>query len=237
MTPSFPFWLHALSILSLVLGMLCALVIVFDETRRPQTMWIMNAVWPLTALYAGVFGLVFYWRWSRSKSDHATAGAEQAPWSVSVAKATTHCGAGCTLGDIIAEWTAFLIPAIAVAFGWKTLFTEKMFAIWVLDFVLAFLIGILFQYFTIQPMRHLSVRAGLVAALKADGASITAWQIGMYGAMAAIQFLWFRAAYGAMAPTDCPEFWFAMQLAMLCGFATSFPANAALMHFGLKEPM
>lgn len=59
---------------------------------------------------------------------------------------------------------------------------------WVVDYVLAFLFGIAFQYFTIKPMRGLSPRAGLIAALKANSLSLTAWQLGMYGWMAVAVF-------------------------------------------------
>ena len=156
---------------------------------------------------------------------------------VAVAKGTSHCGAGCALGDIIAEWLAFSIPAVAVAFGWRSLFGEKTFAVWILDFLIAFLFGVVFQYFTIKPMRNLSVQDGVVAALKADTASITSWQVGMYGAMAILQFLWFRRAFGVIAKVDTPEFWFAMQIAMLCGFCTAFPVNWWLISTGLKERM
>ena len=34
-----------------------------------------------------------------------------------------------------------------------------------------------------------------------------------------------------------PEFWFAMQIAMLAGFATAFPTNWWLIRKGLKEKM
>lgn len=40
-----------------------------------------------------------------------------------------HCGAGCTLGDIVAESLVLAFPAIAIWAGWKTSFSEKMFAI------------------------------------------------------------------------------------------------------------
>jgi hypothetical protein len=154
-----------------------------------------------------------------------------------VMKGTSHCGAGCTLGDIIVEWSAFAFPALAVWFGWHTVFSEKTFAVWIPDFIVAFLLGIVFQYFTIKPMRGLSVGAGVVAAVKADIASITAWQVGMYGLMAIIQFLWFKPAYGGIAKVASPEFWFAMQLAMLAGFATSYPVNWWLIRSGVKEKM
>lgn len=87
----------------------------------------------------------------------------------------------------------FFVPAIAVWFGYTTLFSEKMFAVWILDFIFAFAIA--FQYFTIKPMRNLSVREGLVAALKADTLALTAWQIGMYGLMAFAQFHVFSGCF------------------------------------------
>jgi hypothetical protein len=46
-----PAWLHYTSIFFLFLGGLCAAIIVVDEWRHPQRMWIMNLVWPLTALF------------------------------------------------------------------------------------------------------------------------------------------------------------------------------------------
>ena len=159
------------------------------------------------------------------------------PFPVMVGKGASHCGAGCTLGDIIAEWFAFGVPAIAVALGWKTLFNEKIFAVWILDYVLAFGIGVMFQYFTIKPMRDLSVKEGIVAALKADFFSITAWQVGMYGFMAFAQLVWFTSAFGGQAKVNTPEFWFVMQIAMICGFVTSYPVNWILIKVGLKEKM
>ncbi len=92
------------------------------------------------------------------------------------------------LGDVVAEWLAFLVPAVAVWFGWHSLFDEKMYAVWGLDFVCAFALGIVFQYYAIVPMRGLSPGRGLIAAIKADTLSLIAWQVGMYGFMAFAQF-------------------------------------------------
>ena len=50
-----PAWLHYLSWGFLVLGALCALVIAGDELKRPQHMWIMNIVWPVTALFGTIW--------------------------------------------------------------------------------------------------------------------------------------------------------------------------------------
>lgn len=159
------------------------------------------------------------------------------PFPIMVANGSLHCGSGCTLGDIVAEWLAFAVPAVAVAFGWKTLFAEKMFAVWIPDFLLAYAFGILFQYFTIAPMRGLSFGKGLIAAAKADTISITSWQVGMYGFMAFANLYIFQHVLGTRLEVNSPEFWFMMQIAMLFGFATSYPANWWRLKRGLKEKM
>jgi hypothetical protein len=102
--------------------------------------------------------------WGRTRGSEGGVHREP-PFAVSVLTGTSHCGAGCTLGDLIAEWAAFFFPAIAIWFGYGSLFAEKTFAIWIPDFLLAFAIGVAFQYFAIQPMRHLEVGEGIKAAL------------------------------------------------------------------------
>ena len=242
-----PHWLHLVSIFALVLGFIAAGVIMIDEVRHPQHMWIMNVVWPVVALFGTVLTTWAYFRYGRLATMEAAmnlksgarepSGKSVTPFPVMVGKATLHCGSGCTLGDICAEWLAFAFPAIAVWFGWHWLFSEKMFAVWVLDFIFAFAIGISFQYFTIVPMRHLKMRAGVRAALKADALSLTAWQIGMYGFMAFASLYYFRHVLGVKLEVDSVEFWFMMQIAMLCGFLTSYPVNWWLLRSGIKEMM
>lgn len=233
---TFPSWLHVVSTASIVLALVCAAIIVIDELRYPQKMWVMNAVWPLTALFGSVLWLIAYYLWGRNVPDSDVAKVDR-PFAAAVMKGTSHCGAGCALADIVVEWAAFVFPAIAVWFGWHGFFAEKTFAVWIPDFLVAFLFGILFQYSSIKPMRDLSPLQALRAAIKADIASITAWQLGMYGLMAAIQFFWFRRGYGGIASVASPEFWFAMQIAMLAGFATSYPVNRWLVRLGVKEEM
>ncbi|WP_243634804.1 DUF4396 domain-containing protein [Roseicella frigidaeris] len=94
-----------------------------------------------------------------------------------------------------------------------------------------------FQYFTIKPMRNLSVGAGLVQAVKADALSLTAWQVGMHGFMAFASLYFFRHLLGVRLETNSVEFWFMMQLAMICGFVTSYPVNWWLIRNGIKEKM
>ncbi|MCM5551838.1 DUF4396 domain-containing protein [Pleomorphomonas sp. NRK KF1] len=237
-----PAWLHTTALLSLAAGFVIAFWIGVDEWRRPQRMWIMNLVWPITALFGTFITLVGYLLYGRqpAKSDTKESDdrpKEEIPFPVMVAKGATHCGSGCTIGDLLAEWLAFSVPAVAVWLGWNTLFEEKMFAVWILDFLFAFAIGVAFQYFTIKPMRQLSVRQGLIQAVKADALSLSAWQIGMYAFMAFAQFQIFRGLLGVPLEVATPEFWFMMQIAMLFGFITSYPVNWWLMSKAIKERM
>ena len=64
------------------------------------------------------------------------------------------------------------------------IFAKKIFAVWIVDFIFAFAFGMVFQYFTIAPMRGLWFGQESGPAIKADTLSLTAWQIGMYGFMA-----------------------------------------------------
>lgn len=222
MPAEIPDWLYLLSIIGLIAGGISALIIVFDILAgHRQHMWIMNLVWPITALWGGPVALWAYFKVGRLSTHRAMQAAKQRdeeppskkkPFALSVAAGTTHCGAGCSLGDLVAEWFVVLVPL--------TLFGEKVFGAWALDFALAFLFGIAFQYFTIVPMKQLSPGRGLIAALKADTLSLSAWQVGMYGWMAVVIF----GLFGEI-PKMNPVFWFMMQIAMCVGFVTSYPAN------------
>lgn len=105
MHPDFPHWRHVLATVSLILGTVCAVIIALDEVRRPQKMWIMNIVWPVTALFGSLLWLAAYYRWGRTPAD-PDAEQEKPPFPIMAGKGSSHCGAGCTLGDIIAEWAA-----------------------------------------------------------------------------------------------------------------------------------
>lgn len=242
-----PAWLHVLSIGFVVFGLVCAGIIAIDVWRHPQHMWIMNVVWPLVALFGTAWILWQYFVYGRLATREAAQNAMHhqqdppnrrlTPFPLMVANGTLHCGSGCALGDLIAEWLAFAVPAVAVAFGWHSLFQEKTFAVWILDFLLAYGFGIIFQYFTIAPMRGLSMAEGIWAAIKADTISITAWQVGMYAFMAFANFYLFRHLLRTRLEVDSFAFWFMMQIAMMCGFVTSYPANWWLLKSGIKEKM
>jgi uncharacterized protein DUF4396 len=107
-----------------------------------------------------------------------------------------------------------------------------VFGEWTLDYILALLIGVTFQYAAISPMLHQTGARIWWRALKIEFLSLTAWQVGMYGWMALVIFVWF----GPIPPTHI-EFWFLMQLTMACGFLASYPMNWWLVKVGIKSAM
>jgi hypothetical protein len=227
-----PVWLHDLSLACLLAGAVCALVILADLVRNPQPMRIMNVVWPVKALFGTIVVLWQYFCYGRANAPD-----RQTPFPIAVANGALHCGAGCTLGDIAAEWLIVFAPPVAVWFGWRGWFHDRIFATWIVDFLFAYAFGVAFQYFAIAPMRNLSFGKALWAAVKADTLSLTAWQVGMYGFMALAKFYLFGVLLGAALMTNSVEFWFMMQIAMLFGFATAYPMNWQLIRAGIKERM
>ncbi|MFW6061798.1 MAG: DUF4396 domain-containing protein [Planctomycetota bacterium] len=64
-----------------------------------------------------------------------------------------------------------------------------------------------------------------------------AGQVGMYGWMAIACFAIFLPIWNHKLHADSWEFWFMMQIAMLFGFATSYPVNWWLLKKNIKERM
>ena len=147
------------------------------------------------------------------------------PFWKTVFVGVTHCGGGCTLGDIIAEWGVFLTGF--------TLYSSNLLTEYILDFTLALLLGIVFQYFAIVPMRDLSFGEGVKAAIRADALSLVAFEIGLFGWMALMHFVFFDPP---LEPNN-PVYWFMMQIGMVIGFGTSYPMNWFLIQKGIKEAM
>lgn len=74
------------------------------------------------------------------------------PGHAATAVAVAHCGAGCTLGDMVAEFAVFGLggQVAGLTFG----------AEYIGDYLAALGPGIVFQCFAIAPMRGLSLRRG-----------------------------------------------------------------------------
>ena len=155
------------------------------------------------------------------------AGGRARPRWVTMAIEVSHCGAGCSLGDVLSEFAIF---ALALTVAGVTLGAE-----YIGDYIFALAFGILFQYFAIAPMRGLGVKDGLIAATKADFISLTAFEVGLFGWMAVMTYVLFPAPQNLLPSSAA--FWLLMQVGMMIGFATSWPANAWLVRRGIKIPM
>ena len=189
--------------ISLAGGLLSAGAIVYDIYGRGmrQPMRVMEAVWPITGLYLGPGG-----------------------WFAAVS--ATHCGAGCTLGDIIGEWVVFA--------GSLTIAGVALWPAYILDFALAYLLGIVFQYFAIKPTSDLTRRQAVWRAIRADTLSLVAFEIGLFGWMALVFFVLFPGPH--LTPGNS-AYWVMMQVGMAFGLLTTYPVNIWLVRRGIKHPM
>lgn len=220
-------WLTTVAWLYLCICIVCSAAITYDIAfnRRRQSMRVMNVVYPVTALYLGPIALVFYWRWGRAPTQPSAAHAKAA-W-VGMAMEVSHCGSGCVLGDLIAEWTIFWAALTIAGHGLPAEYLG--------DYSLALAFGVVFQYFAIAPMRGLGLKDGLRAAAKADFISLTFFEIGLFGWMALMAFVLFPGPHRLM-PTSV-AYWFLMQIGMILGFVTAWPANVWLVNRGIKASM
>ena len=219
-----PQWLIVVSWLAIILGVLTAIVIAFHEVAHPQHMKIMNVVWPVTGLYVPVIGWWAYTRLGRPKSALAHSTPAKNEFWKTVFVSSTHCASGCVIGDIIGA-------PIVFAAGW-TLFGKRLYADYVVLFALAFIFGIAFQYLAIREVRRITPRMALVDALKADTLALTAFEVGLFAWMAVMYFLFVPRP----EPTSA-YYWFLMQIGMVIGFITTYPANWLLVKWGVKAGM
>ena len=134
-------WVEIIGWVSLAVAFASALVILIDILGRGyrQKMAIMDWVYPITALYWGPVALWFYFRHGRRNSqpvieETGPPDPDRMPRWVVLSKAVSHCGAGCTLGDIAGEW---LVAGLGLMIAGKSLLADIP-----MDFVWAWTLGI-----------------------------------------------------------------------------------------------
>jgi hypothetical protein len=79
------------------------------------------------------------------------------------------------------------------------------------------------------------LKDGLIAATKADFISLTAFEVGLFGWMAIMAHVLFPAPHHLMPSSAA--YWLLMQIGMIIGYVTSWPANVWLVRRGIKVPM
>ena len=235
------YWLDLIAETYIGICVLCCLFIISKQRRRPAPMMrVMLLVWPIITLWAGPLGIWAYETSNRrmpsrdggTRHDMSDMHMEMpmqpmhshTPHWKSVMTGTLHCGAGCTLADLTGPFLFRMAPFV--------LFGSSLYGEWAVDYVLALIIGVFFQYAGLASMSHDRGLSLWFRAFKVDFLSLTAWQVGMYAWMAIAVFL----LVGPMSP-DQPVFWLMMQISMVCGFITAYPMNWWLIRIGIKSAM
>lgn len=217
--------LQLVAIVSLAIGLISSIVILIDIIRHPQMMKIMNVVWPINGWFFGPFAIWSYFKWGRLKAKDLDYEDNRGKFA-KVFMSTSHCSAGCTLGDAVG------VPIVSIT-GFAA-FGSILYGHYIVEFLLAFAFGILFQFYAVYPMQKEGGKwRALKEAFKADTLSLIAFEIGMFGWMAVVHFVLFTEP----PKPDTAVYWFMMQIAMILGFGTSYPANWFLVKKGIKEAM
>ena len=220
--------LNQIAIGWIVIGILSAIIILIDVIRHPQAMKIMDAVWPINALWGGPLILWAYFtlgKHRKMKMEMPMTEHKYGEFWQGIVVDALHCGAGCSLSDLVGSWIFYYLLSFSIL-------NQKLFGEWLFDYVLALIIGVLFQYAAIAPMMGGSVGHKLFQAFKIDFWSLTAWQVGMYGWSAIVNF----GLHLHFTPV-MPAFWLMMAIGMACGFVTAYPMNWLLVKLGIKKGM
>ncbi len=205
---------------------MCAAAILYDVYGRGyrQPTGVMSVVWPITALYFGPLGLLLYYRWGRPRSEkwqreHGFAPEKSLP--VAAATGGTPGGAASAIGHVLG------VPLVVL-----TGLTIAGQSLWVMILVIAAIATVLlvaFEYFfSTVPSRGLPPGQGLGVALLIALVTVLAFDVGMGGWMLIMHFLLF------MPPLTDVTFLFLMQVGLVLGFLTGYPAVLWLLRRGTK---
>lgn len=222
----------------IVSGFLCAFIMLADIfNNRPQKIKIMNSVWFLTGIWASWIGLYVYFKIGRAnkiknnEDDDNPIGTQnpvfntagRQPLSEKILLSTLHCGAVCVLANLIAESGTYFYSA----YSGSTALAIR----WGLDYFLAIVFGLGFQYAAISPEKRPAIPGKIIrTAFKTAFPGLTAWQAGVFAYSSLIFF-----GFHDMIGKNSWSFWFMMQIAMFCGCLTAYPVNGLLIKFHIKK--
>lgn len=218
-----PGWVDPVANVFVALAILAAIAVVYDIYGRGyrQRVRSMEAVWALSALWLGPLALPLYARTGRPRSDkwqaeHPAVG--ELPLSAAAASGGLPGGAASLIGHVLG------VP-IVLAAGWS-LFGVDMFAMIAVIAVLAIAMLFAFEYST-AARREVGGRT-VGAALLVATVTVLAFDLGMGGWMLVLHF------NGLLPPLTSVNFLFLMQIGIVLGFLTGFPAVALLLKRGTK---
>lgn len=214
-----PGWLDQLALVFVALAVLTAIGIAYDIYGRGyrQRVRPMEVVWVLSGLWLGLFVLPLYARTGRPRSvkwqSENPGGSNLGP-SADAASGGLPGGAASLIGHVLG------VPLVLAA-GW-TLFGVDMFAMIAVIAVLAIAILFAFEYSATSHRRTVG------AALLVAAVTVLAFDLGMGGWMLVLHF------NEIMPPLASASFLFFMQIGIVLGFLTGYPAVALLLKRGTK---
>lgn len=211
MRSTIPDWLTPVAWIYITLSLLSAVFITFDiyARRRRHAGLASELVWITSALYLGPFAIPLYLRRGRahpSSGLNVPAGTKQSP-----ALAVLPGGGASAVAHLIA------VPFV-VAVGW----TIAGLAMWAMVVVILILVTVMLAIYERVASRSprngraatISVRSAITAAL----VTVVAFDIGMVGWMLILHI------NDLMPQVTAGSFWFLMQIGIIIGLLTGYPA-------------
>lgn len=213
MRSAIPDWLTPVAWIYIAVSLLSALLIAADiylRGRRHDSA-ANELVWVTSALYLGPFALALYLAKGRTGSRLSS---PQAPDPAGVG--VLPGGSASAIAHLIG------VPLVALV-GW-TIAGMAMWPMIVVIAVLAIAMLAIYEWLphrksATRPRRRLSIGAAVVAAV----VTVAAFDIGMVGWMVLLHL------NDLMPPVTDGTFWFLMQLGILVGLVTGYPAVRWLM--------
>ena len=202
-----PSWLTPVAWTFLTLSVLSAAFIAADIYlgRRRHNSVATELVWIASGLYLGPFAIAFYLNRGRTNTDSAPAdGTTSKP---DTAVALLPGGGASAVAHLIA------VPFV-VAIGW----TIAGLAMWPMILIIAVLVVVMVAVYERVASNGHASRLSVGAAIAAAVITVVAFDIGMVGWMLLLHF------NNAMPAVTDSTFWFLMQVGVLVGLLTGYPA-------------
>lgn len=216
MRSNVPDWLTPVAWTYIALSLLSTALIAADiyVARRRHDRVTTELVWITSALYLGPFAVPLYLSRGRAPASSAADGTPRQ--TDETAAAVLPGGGASAVAHLIA------VPFV-VAVGW----TIAGLAMWPMIIIIAILATVMLATYervasrdSVGSTRGLTIGAAFAAAL----ITIAAFDIGMVGWMLLLHF------NNAMPPVTESTFWFLMQLGVIVGLLTGYPAVKWLLH-------
>lgn len=218
MRSAVPDWLTPVAWTYITLSLLSAAFIAFDIylLRRRHLLVAKELVWITSALYLGPFAVAVYLRKGRANLTSTTVTAGIAGEAEGTAVAVLPGGGASAVAHLIA------VPFV-VAVGW----TIAGLAMWPMILVIAVLVFVMLVIY--ERVASRGPRTGrtrgisIGSAIAAAFITVAAFDIGMVGWMLLLHF------NDLMPPVTDGTFWFLMQMGVILGLLTGYPAVSWLL--------